>query len=453
MKNRLWIILALAVLFSLAVFVCAEAALTLQQDEDGWYVNMPNSHLKEELIIPEGVASFKLYDNGGKNGDYIYRSTSSMTLRAPEDSYLKVYGTFTGEARIDKNKPDGLVYFFDDKMEIIYPEKTGIPVNVGPYIINSGNSASIVLQDYGYLTFAGLDLTVEVVPHPTYQINIPSFENGTVTCDKTVAIPGRTVTLSATPAEGYILGTFEVMAMTENGFEVVESFGGNGWWQEGQPITFTMPEKQVFIYAIFTKRDTVKAYYYHLPTSGTRSYINLTNEIRSFEMYCHNGLNNVPTIGDKGYVVIIGPEGSKIRMKGKFDVWMKLWYDEVIDPTTPARNFVPNLQNGVREINNLRSPGNVMQIYYEVEEKDHCQFGIDLQFEVFYDNEITFATNDPEHVKFEFFDPRTLATYDPEDYWTLSLDPKTSHLMIRASEGVSVRRSEIAISSISNHEI
>lgn len=74
--------------------------------------------------------------------------------------------------------------------------------------------------------------------HPEYTITIAVLENGTVEADKAKAKAGETVTLTITPAEGYILDTVTVMAGEES-VTVTDN-------------TFVMPAGDVTISATFT---------------------------------------------------------------------------------------------------------------------------------------------------------------------------------------------------------
>ena len=82
----------------------------------------------------------------------------------------------------------------------------------------------------------------EEPPAPTtYDITITTPENGTITVDKEKAAAGETITVSATPAEGY-----ELEAITING----EAIEGN---------TFVMPAAAVTIAATFKKKEIAPA--------------------------------------------------------------------------------------------------------------------------------------------------------------------------------------------------
>lgn len=81
------------------------------------------------------------------------------------------------------------------------------------------------------------------LPLPKYSITVPDFAHGSVTSDMETASEGTTVTLTATPENGYELESLTVM----NGNTPVETTAGaNGTY------TFVMPASDVTVNAIFT---------------------------------------------------------------------------------------------------------------------------------------------------------------------------------------------------------
>ena len=57
--------------------------VTLQTGDDGQYINMPTSGT-DTLVIPSGVTSFTVYDDGGENGYYSDEALGYLVLQAPE---------------------------------------------------------------------------------------------------------------------------------------------------------------------------------------------------------------------------------------------------------------------------------------------------------------------------------------------------------------------------------
>lgn len=80
---------------------------------------------------------------------------------------------------------------------------------------------------------------------PTYSVNVPTVEGGTIVADPVEAEEGETVTVTATPAEGYVLSSLTA--------------GVSGEALSGNVLTFTMPGKDVTISASFASASAESA--------------------------------------------------------------------------------------------------------------------------------------------------------------------------------------------------
>ena len=83
--------------------------------------------------------------------------------------------------------------------------------------------------------------------NPNYRIDIPAVEGGTVTADPAAAKAGAKVTLTATPDEGYAVGTITVTDRFGDAVKVTENADGT--------YTFTMPNGQVTVKATFVETE------------------------------------------------------------------------------------------------------------------------------------------------------------------------------------------------------
>ena len=83
--------------------------------------------------------------------------------------------------------------------------------------------------------------------NPNYKITIGAMENGTVTADPAAAKAGAEVTLTATPDEGYALGSLTVTDRFGDAVKVTENADGT--------YTFTMPNGQVTVNATFVETE------------------------------------------------------------------------------------------------------------------------------------------------------------------------------------------------------
>ena len=97
-----------------------------------------------------------------------------------------------------------------------------------------------------------------IVEYQPFAITLPeSFENGSVTCDKTEAAEGETVTLTVTPDDGYELETITVTTVDgePSGAPMLRLRGGSLELTPGEngTYTFQMPAAPVTVSATFKK--------------------------------------------------------------------------------------------------------------------------------------------------------------------------------------------------------
>ena len=84
--------------------------------------------------------------------------------------------------------------------------------------------------------------TFKKVETPVYNITVAPYENGKVSVDKTTAKAGETVTVTATPDEGYVA---KISVTTKSGATVAV-----------KDAKFTMPAEDVTVTVTFTKKAT-----------------------------------------------------------------------------------------------------------------------------------------------------------------------------------------------------
>ena len=130
------------------------------------------------------------------------------------------------------------------------------------------------------------DINTDIQPAP---IKVGEAENGTIQADLTEAVAGETVTLTATPAEGYIL---ENIVVTDQDNHPVTVVGGT-WYSYGSndnKATFDMPTSNVTVVATFTNAKTAAdGLYMRMPTWGEVTYI-IPDDVYSFKILS-DGLN------------------------------------------------------------------------------------------------------------------------------------------------------------------
>ena len=183
-----------------------------------------------------------------------------LTDKAAENS--KMEGTVIGSLELpDTSNYCAVVYVSNGEQ-------------VGQAVVNKDSTITLMkaLPDQGYNHFVGwrssvdggvypANTTVKInqdttftavwsyIPpaNPNYRIDIPAAEGGTVTADPAAAKAGAEVTLTATPDEGYALGSLTVTDRFGDAVKVTENADGT--------YTFTMPNGQVTVKATFVETE------------------------------------------------------------------------------------------------------------------------------------------------------------------------------------------------------
>lgn len=191
MKKALWILFVLVLLVTLAA---AAQAAVLQQDENGeYYVNFPASGGAKYIYIPEGITTFKVYDDGGKDGNHSYHADGQIYLYPPSGYSFIVSGTLTVP-----NEGFLCLNLYYDDVFMIKSSGDGQPVSTCRYYIDEKERFVMWLKSYNQFsdtdcedTFAGLDLTVTLYElnelNVSHEIRIAPSDGGLVTSDYSTA--------------------------------------------------------------------------------------------------------------------------------------------------------------------------------------------------------------------------------------------------------------------------
>lgn len=315
---------------SKAVTVAASFTNILSSDEGGLYVNMPHTGTKN-VVIPYNNTSFKLYDDGGKDGAFLKMSDGTLVITAPEGSILNI----SGKSHLYYNK-----YHVESNYAII----NGTPDNSGAQmvsenntwtekmltgVVSTGNTVYVRFaswaadEDEIYSTY-GLDLTVEVTnPNTNYNVNINGgIANGTVTRDKTQAQPNETVNVTATPDEGYVLK--DISASDAGGAISMTKPAADGQWGDVVYYTatngysFKMRSSDATVNATFMPKTD---FFVNMPKTDQRDFT-IPAGTTSFKVYDNSGKNGSYFINDNGKLLLTAPEGYAMEVAG----YVKLYY-------------------------------------------------------------------------------------------------------------------------------
>lgn len=142
-----------------ATFTMPASAVTVTTTfSNDLYINMPTTGEKT-FAIPEGVQSFKVYDDGGKDGRYSDGCYGTLTLTAPEGYQLQLSGSMDTDA----DMTDLIVFDGTDNKATRLLNYGGGSRQITT-VTSSGRSMTIFFHGYrSYSQYNGLNLTVDVL--------------------------------------------------------------------------------------------------------------------------------------------------------------------------------------------------------------------------------------------------------------------------------------------------
>ena len=279
--------------------------------ESGAFINMPTFGT-DTVVIPSGVTSFKVYDDGGKNGNHSDYTDGYLELSAPAGYSLAVSGT------VNSSEGCGYVTVYDGISAYyqILDEKTGMGVSVGPAVSTENVMTIRFYSDYCSVQ-AGLDLTVTLVDKTApHTITLNTAEAGTIASDKESAALGEEVTLTLTPNSGKFIGGVSVV--DENGNAVKTS--DVVWYANDNTVKFIMPYSNVVVTPIFVDLITAEGgAYVNMPVDGTME-ITIPAGVASFNVYDDGGRNGDYSNEVHGSIVLTAPEGFSFLITGTVKV-------------------------------------------------------------------------------------------------------------------------------------
>lgn len=263
---------------------------------DGYYILMPTSGTKT-LALDGSIKTFKVYDDGGKDGNYSNYSYGYLQMSAPEGYYLQLTGsikTWDGSAYLTVS---------DGKGNELLGQTYGDINNIGT--INS-KTLEFYFYTEGENSDAGLDLTVTLVEAPSHTITIANADGGQVTGPASAKWFAE-VKLTATPEGDNLLSGITVKI--DGTDDEVEVTGGT-WYNP--TATFTMPNANVTITPVFSADKSNLSI--NMPKKDT-----LTVQIpsdASIKIYDDGGKNDEYSEDCDGVLTLIAPANKMIQLEG-----------------------------------------------------------------------------------------------------------------------------------------
>lgn len=349
---------------SYAYFTMPNAAVTVtptftnaKTAAQGLYVNMPADYSTTWASIPEGVQSFKLYDDGGQNNTYSKGTNSTIVLTAPENYLLQLTGTITALAYETLTVKDGQYNNDAPQLKTAKSSSNGETTDIGT-ISSTGRYMRISFQTYSNENdYSGLDLTVTLInPNTESDIAITPASNGSVVAkvggsEVTKANVGDVVTISATPNKDYVLAGITVTDAYSNPVSVT----GGTWYNN--TATFTMPATAVTVTPVFEVVSSFEPYI-NMPKSGTLT-ATIPAAVSSFKVYDDGGENSAYSSNSNGMIVLKAPEGCMLHLKGSVkgnpDAKLTVW-----DGTDTTEDNAKLIDGAYSEANKEKLVGGVV---------------------------------------------------------------------------------------------
>ena len=396
MKKYLLFLLAL-LMTGLSVWA-SDVNLTEDQDELAgtaarWYVNMPQTGTNTLTLANADIPSFKVYDNGGKSGDYDTYCSGTLVITAPEGYILQISGSVS-----IRDYGDYLTVYdgSDASGNILIDQLSGI-VDITPVVSSTGQSLTLYFKSDSFQNRGGLDLTVTLVnPNENYDITIITDDNGFVESDKLEAKYKDLVTLTATPNDGFVLSGLSVKDVDNNEVTV-------DWITYLNTATFIMPCGAVTVTPTFTDDPaaTSDAPYVNMPTLYTKN-ITIPEGVMRVKVYDDGGKNGNCSSNSNGYLVLTAPEGYNLRVSGTITAGGTNTYDHLTVYDGSDKN-APKLIDEAQSSNwytttsipTVTSTGQTIMLWFYAS-WDNCK-GLDLTVElVSISTEYDITVNNPD---------------------------------------------------------
>ena len=350
---------------------------TFTNDLTSLSVNMPTTGTKT-VTIPTGVQSFKVYDDGGKDGNYSNRCAGTLVLTAPEGYVLQLSGNIKTENARDKltvydNNAASGTRLLDEVSSSSNGDETAIQT-----VASTGQSMTLYFQSDGYDNYAGLDLTVTListkynitVSNPATGGSVAASVGGTTV---TKANVNETVTLTATPESGYLLSDLSVKDASNNAV----ALEWNVWTNTA---TFSMPRSAVTVTPTFTNDLTSLSV--NMPTTGTKR-ATIPTGVQSFKVYDDGGSGGNYSYSCDGTLTLTAPEGYVLQLSGNITTEKNfdnlIVYDGSTASGTKLLDAMSSSSSGTATaIQTVTSTCQSMTLYFKSDASGNNYAGLDL---------------------------------------------------------------------------
>ena len=218
-----------------------------------WYVNMPETGSNSLTLADASITSFKVYDNGGKSGNYANNCDGTLIITAPSGYGLRLSGTVCTE---DYTANDNLYAYdgnaVDDSKRILiwYSWTSNVWREFTP-VTSTGRSMTLRFKSDNMYNYEGLDLTVTLIGADdlsTSTITIADyfFWNNGNAVDITYTVKdanGTTLTKGTDYNETFKKGSTEVTGGVKDLGDYTLTISGTGSYTGEKTVNFSVVEE------------------------------------------------------------------------------------------------------------------------------------------------------------------------------------------------------------------
>ena len=288
----------LLVLFTSTTAWAAQRELT-PDGNGGYYINMPATGV-DTLVIPDGVTTFNVYDDGGVSGNFSRNCNGFLVLVGPDNTLIRLKGTIRAEYDRWATASFSIHNAIDD--ENVYDATR----NENIWWLSVGNSLITKFSNlYSRQPTEGLNLTVTLVDgEGPFAVEEVPVAGGNLIDPPATAATGDVVSVTASSAAaGYLFDHIKVKDERGNFVDVT-----NGTWLTGKTATFVMPASNAIVEPVYVTES--QGLHLEMPYEEV-SRISIPEDVESFILDGNGGEFEVSKP-----LVLTAPEGFLFQMEG-----------------------------------------------------------------------------------------------------------------------------------------
>ena len=312
----------------------------LTNGANGKELNISDPFKDIAVIIPEEVETFKISLSHCQDGTVVtdYRC---IQLVSADNTYMRIYGYFTGGSKNCYMRIwNGLYYVGSTDY---FSEQCGSDFRVD---FDRNTTTNMMCINPSYYQNNTIEATVEVIPKNSYQVTIADgIEHGTLACSKMRWKEMSTVTITATPDEGYVLGN---LTITPTAGAAIEQAKDQQWYDThylSNTQTFTMPSSDATVTATFIPKSDFLVI---IPAKGEAREITIPSDMTTFKVrhttfneYAGTNYSEYPSqqyyhTNSTGTLLLKAPDGTALNLNGTAKINDNGDYLNVFDGTATS---------------------------------------------------------------------------------------------------------------------